>query len=74
MSDSSALHTMQTNPAHQHLESLNFEIKKLNTAHDILETLKKQCIAFQSFPDLQTECFKVFFCFFQFIYVISPLF
>ena len=69
MSDSKVLTTMQIPPVQQQTQTLNFEIKKLNSAHEILETLKKQCVAFQSFSELQQACFQVFYSFLNFAWV-----
>ena len=73
MSDSKVLPAVQIPPVQQQTQTLNFEIKKLNSAHEILETIKKQCVAFQSFSELQQACFQVFSCLLYFAWGITFL-
>lgn len=61
MSDSSVVKLNQTNGVHQHFHSGNFETKNMNSLQDILETIKKHCIQFQSFSDLKRILCQVFF-------------
>lgn len=73
MSDSKVPTAKQIVPVQQQSQTLNFEIKKLNSAHEILETIKKQCVAFQSFSELQQACFEVFSCLINFTWGIPFL-
>ena len=69
MSDSNAQSRIHANLSQKSLQSITFQTKNTNTLQDILQTLKSQCLQFQSFQDLQKHCFQVNMLYFNHFYI-----